>query len=252
MLEIVALDIRLDHQVFTDLMNDVISDENSRTGISFEWSEKTASLSQSGINMYKITYTNLDSSNTIDLVAEQSGADIVFKPFELRNYNSSFYKCNYQDDDLTQVMLLSLKRCALKNKGTFGCVFDGNYTLVTDGRDVSTKVKSVALIDDKNKIYSLKSQQIEDIGDEEDTVCYVPKYIISEWLEENPAFQMKLQNVPKNDQFELMAQFAIYQKQKGMINANQFRDIIIQVGSFAEMIGGFKEKDIKNLYQFFV
>ena len=253
MFEIVDIDIRMDHQQFSDTMNEVMTDESNRTGISFDWSDKESHLSKSNTSMYKVTFTNLDSSNTIDIVAEKSNNDIVFKPIALRNYNESFYKSNYDDDDLSNVMLVALKRLALKAKGSFGCTMDGKSTLVKDGRDISTHIVGLALIDDKGKVYHLKhSQNIDEEDDDNGISSYVPRYLINDWLEENPAFQIKLQSVPKTDQFELMGQFAIYQKKKDMLTADQFRDVILQVGTFAEMVGGFKDETVKNIYQFFI
>lgn len=253
MFEIVDIDIRMNHQQFTDVMDEVMRDESSRTGISFDWSDKESHLSKSNTSMYKVTFTNLDSSNTIDVVAEKSNNDIVFKPIALRNYNESFYKSNYNDDDLSNVMLVALKRLALKAKGSFGCTMDGQSTLVKDGRDISTHVVGLALIDDKGKVYHLKhSQNIDDEDDDSNISSYVPRYLINDWLEENPMFQVKLQSVPKTDQFELMGQFAIYQKKKDMLTADQFRDVMLQIGAFAEMVGGFKDETVKNIYQFFI
>jgi hypothetical protein len=37
-----------------------------------------------------------------------------------------------------------------------------------------------------------------------------------------------------------------------MITADQFRDIMLQIGTFADMLGGFKDEALKNVYQFFV
>lgn len=252
MLEIVDIGFTLDFTTFHNVVDEVISDESSRTGIGFDWSDKEAHLSKSNKNVYKITFNNLDSSNTIDLVASKVASGIQFEPIELRNYNNTFYKWNYKDDDLTQVMLLALKRSALKAKGNFGCIFDGQYTLVKDGRDMSAHVTGLAIIDDRGKVYHLKHGQNLDEEDDDNTIGYVPRYLINDWLDENPQFQAKLQTIPKIDQFEMMAQFAVYQKRKNMLTADQFRDVLLQVGTFAEMIGGFKDESIKSIYQFFV
>lgn len=252
MLEIVDIGFTLDFTTFHNVVDEVISDESSRTGIGFDWSDKEAHLSKSNKNVYKITFNNLDSSNTIDLVASKVASGIQFEPIELRNYNNTFYKWNYKDDDLTQVMLLALKRSALKAKGNFGCIFDGQYTLVKDGRDMSAHVTGLAIIDDRGKVYHLKHGQNLDEEDDDNTMGYVPRYLINDWLDENPQFQAKLQTIPKIDQFEMMAQFAVYQKRKNMLTADQFRDVLLQVGTFAEMIGGFKDESIKSIYQFFV
>lgn len=253
MIDIVSLDFSLDWKEFCDIVDNAISDESSRTGISFDWSNKEAHLSKSNKNVYKITFTNLDSSNTIDLVANKVASEIKFEPIELRNYNNTFYKCNYEENDLAQVMLLVLKRSALKAKGNFGCIFNGQYMLVKDGRDMSTHVIGLAIIDDRGNIYHLKhGQNLDEEEDDDNTMGYVPKYLINDWLDENPQFQAKLQTVSKSDKFDIMAQFAIYQKQKNMINASQFMDIMIQVGNFADLVGGFKDESVKSIYQFFV
>jgi hypothetical protein len=252
MLEIVDIGFTLDFTTFHSVVDEVISDESSRTGISFDWTYKEAHLSKSNKNVYKITFNNLDSSNSIDLVASKVTSGIQFEPIELRNYNNTFYKWNYEDDDLIQVMLLALKRSALKAKGDFGCILDGKYTLVKDGRDISTHVAGLAIIDDRGKVYHLKHGQNIDDEDDNNTMGYVPSYLINDWLDENPPFKAKLQSFPKSEQFELMGQFAIYQKRNGMITADQFRDIIIQVGTFTDMLGGFKDEMLKNIYQFFI
>lgn len=254
MFEIVDIDIKIDHKQFTDVVDEVISDESSNQGISFDWSDKEAHLTRSNTTMYKITFNNLDSNNNVEMVAQKSANDIIFKPIALRNFNETFYKYNYLDDDLIKVVLLALKRLAIKAKGNFGCIMDGNSTLVRDGRDISNHIVGLAIIDDKGKVYNLKNSGVQDIDDDEDsnTIGYVPKYLINDWLDENVQFQVKLQSVPKQDQFELMGQFAIYQKRKNMITADQFRDIMLQIGTFADMLGGFKDEALKNVYQFFV
>lgn len=252
MFDIVDIDMRIDYSIFSNTMDEVIRDESSRTGISFDWASKKASILRSNTSVYKIIITNMDSSNKMEIVADDIGNDIVFKPFELRNFNETFYKLSYQDDDLLQVTLLALKKIALKAKGNFGCILDGQYCLVHQGRDISPHVKSVALVDDNGKIYSLKGGQKIDDSQEDDGMGYVPQYLINTWLEENEPFQNKLQSVPKTEQFELMGQFAIYQKRKDMITASQFRDLIIQIGTFADMVGGFKDNSLSSVYQFFV
>lgn len=255
MLEIVDIDFTLDYQTFRNIVDDVISEISSNKGIGFDYNDKEAHLSRSNRAVFKLTFTNTDSSNTIDVVANKVNNSIEFKPIELRNYNNSFYTYNYYDDDLTEVMLTVLKRSAIKGKGSFGCILDGKCTLVKDGRDISTHIVGIAIIDDRGKVYHLKHDQNLDNDDEDDNnnaFGYVPRYLINDWLDENLQFQSRLQTVPKTEQFELMAQFAIYQKRKDMLTADQFKDILLQVGTFAEMVGGFKDESIKNIYQFFV
>lgn len=255
MLEIVDIDFTLDYQIFRNIVDDVVSEISSNKGIGFDYNDKEAHLSRSNRAVFKLTFTNTDSSNTIDVVANKVNSNIEFKPIELRNYNNSFYTYNYYDDDLIEVMLTVLKRSAIKGKGSFGCILNDKCTLVKDGRDMSMHIAGIGIIDDRGKVYHLKhGQNCEDDENDDDnnTIGYVPKYLINDWLDENPQFQAKLQTISKTDQFEMMAQFAVYQKRKNMLTADQFRDVLLQVGTFAEMIGGFKDEYIKNIYQFFV
>lgn len=253
MLEIVNLDITLNHKTFSDIMDDVISDFTSNTGISFEWSDKEAHLSQSNLSMYKVSVKNNDAGNELDIVAEHKGNDIIFKPFELRNYNNSFYKFSYEDDELKQIMMSVLKKCALKGTGNFGGVDNGNFILIKDGKDISSHVKGIAMVDDRNNIYTLQAKDIQTDEDEDqdDVMGYVPKYLISDWLDENLQFKEKIQGMPKTEQFEIMAQYALFQRRKKAISANQFRDLIVQMGSLIETIGGFKDQSIKDIYELF-
>lgn len=253
MIDIVSLDFSLDWKEFYDIVDNIISDESSRTGISFDWNCSEAKLSRSSKSVYKIVFKNNDNSNTIEMVANKEGNNIKFEPLELRNYNNSFYKCNYDDDDLAYVMFLSLEKLATKAKGDFGCILKGQSLLIKKGRNASSHITGLAILDDAGRVYNIKhGKVIDEDDDEDDDLTYIPKLLINEWLDSNKPFKEKLNNVPKSDQFDMMAQFAIYQKQKDMINASQFRDIIIQVGNFADLVGGFKDESVKSVYQFFV
>jgi hypothetical protein len=254
--EIVNIDFKLDHNQFVQITDEIVSDESSRTGTSFDWSESEAHLSKSNKSVYKLTFKDLDSGESIELVANKSLNDIEFVPIELRNYNNSFYKSSSinNTDEIASLVLLVLKRSAMKAKGSFGCILNGQSTLVNQGRDMSDHIKGLALIDDKGKVYNLKYlQAIDDDEDDNNTVGYVPRYLINDWLDENPQFQAKIQTISNQlDKFEMMAQFAIYQKRKNMLTSDQFRDILLQVGTFVDMLGGFKNESVKNIYQFFV
>lgn len=253
MLEIVDIDIKIDGNLFRDVIDDVMIKESNSFNETIDWSETMATLGRSGTPMCKIHIVNKDDSNTADIIAEQSGLDIYFKPIMLRNYNRSFYKFDYKSEKLEIVLLHLLKRLAIEAKGTIGMFNNDEKVLIKDGRDLTDHIKSLAIIDDRGRVYSLKASNIEDTENEGDeSIGYIPTYLISEWLNDNLQFQTKIQGMPKTDQFELMAQFAVYQKRKNMLTADQFRDLLMQIGSFVDLVGGFKDESIKSIYQFFV
>lgn len=255
MLEIVDIDFSLPFHEFSTIIEEVIGNESSNKGISFDWEWKEASLSKSNSNVYKITLNNLDSNNKIEMVANKLATnEIAFKPIQLRNFNNTFFKWDYMDDDLLDLMMILLKTLAIKSKGSFGCILNDKKFLINGGRDISNHITGIGLIDDKGHVHHLKHGQTVDEEDDDYSSDngYVPKYLINEWLDENIQFQAKLKDIPKKEQFELMAQYAVYQKKKNMITADQFRDILIQVGSFSELIGGFNDETIKNIYQLFI
>ena len=90
------------------------------------------------------------------------------------------------------------------------------------------------------------------MSDADNDITYIPKYTIDEWLTENTAFKANLNGLDQNKKLELMAQFAIYQKNNNKITSTSFRDIMIQLGNLADLLGGFTDETVKSVYQLIV
>lgn len=252
MFEIVNVGFKLDFKKFYDIVDSNVTAMEQRTGDNLTFDFKDAHTTSGRQSMYKGTITNSDSGEEIMFVAEHIGNDISFKPFELKNMNKSFYTGSIGNHTLCELFINVLREGALKGKGNFGCISDNQYIMVQDGKDISSKIKGIAFIDTSNKIYSLKSEPMEQEEEDDDVMGHIPKYLINDWLDEFPSFKGKLQSVPQDQSFDMMAQFIIYQKRHDMVDASQFRDIMLQVGTFAEMVGGFKDNMVKDIYQLLV
>ena len=257
MLEIVDMDIRTSFKNFEDVMDEVTSDFTSNKQIDFSWKSKEAHLSKSNMNVYKITINNNDTGSCIDCVAEHNLNDIVFKPFKLKNFNESFYTIPYGQNELCEVFLECIMKLTIKYKGTLGCITENGPILIEQGKNLSNRVKGYGIIDDRGKIHCLRTDSsLSDIDEDQDTSdidSYIPRYLVNDWLDENPAFKEKVKIVTdKRERFELMAQFALYQKRKNMITSDQFRDILMQTGTLINMVGGFKDETINNIYQLLI
>jgi hypothetical protein len=60
-----------------------------------------------------------------------------------------------------------------------------------------------------------------------------------------------ISNMDRRQQFETIAAYLISQKNNNKINSFEFSDLFRQTGTFIDMVGGFQNDAIKNLYQFF-
>ena len=249
MFQILNIDIDLPFDKF---------ENNLRLGPDLEYEYKVANLSRSNTDMYKIIIHNTINGVEFDITAEKTKTDhIVFKNFNIKNFCDSFYIFKPEEDkEICRGVADTLLICAVDAKGSFACIDQDRILLCENGKNISPDNLSIGIVNRKTgSVYAVRDKdKIKGLNEDEDddTSSYIPTYLINTWLNDNPQFQTKLQNVSQTDKFELMAQYAIYQKNKDMINADQFRDILLQVGTFVDMVGGFKDETIKSLYKFFV
>ena len=181
----------------------------------------------------------------------------------LSNFNKSYYLKNYPHSDSNTAINLDatvrniLYAFAQKSDGTLIIMSGNDFNCIKEGKEILASQMAFNIINRKTKEviydsthktnYTTTEYSSEDDDEEE----YIPKYLLKTWLEDNAQFKEKVSQVPKEESFDMMVQFAMYQKLHGKINATQFRDIVIQAGNFAELVGGFKDNTVKNIYQFF-
>lgn len=179
----------------------------------------------------------------------------------LSNFNKSYYLKNYpfQDSDvainLDTTVRNILHSFAQKSDGTLITMSGNDFTCIKEGKEIPASQMAFKIINRKTKevIYDSTHKTnyttTEYSSEDDDEEGYIPKYLLKTWLEDNAQFKEKVSQVPKERSFDMMVQFAMYQKLHGKINATQFRDIVIQAGNFAELVGGFKDNTVKNIYQ---
>lgn len=249
MISFLRLDFKVDKGVFeNELENSINRHASYPDDISFEITE--ASTSSSNSKMYLLTMDDQNANTHIKIVSvrEPDNSMRFTDTIKLKNYNNSFiisddYNNNH---DLENVLLNALLSCCKNDKnGILVSIFNNDQFVLKEGKDLS-KGSKLAVVDKKGNVYTDSDE--ENVTVDDDISGHVPTYLINDWLEENTAFKEKLNGISQKDQLELMAQFAIYQKRKEMISFSQFRDIFIQIGSFIDIVGGFKDESMNNIY----
>ena len=264
--QIFNIDIECGQSELEQCVIDCIDYYQNNCNFEYNWSLNNTRTNQGKV-VCAITLTNLDTSGKFELVASsKSGGRIVFENLSLNSYNKSFYKhipssTTSCPDCLVDLAFDILSRLAIENKGSVsGFFMDANNDLrpivVSNGKSMSHRIKGFGIVDDKNRIYSSSESQFlsDDDDDTDDEVedNYIVKYLIKDWVDENPQFKEKLNNTSKEDVPELMGQFAIYQRQKDMITSNQLKDIMFQLDGIVKIKGGFKDPNVEMIHKMVV
>ena len=246
MFKILDININIGHDSLIDILNDCIYNFSDYNYDIFE-----SKLSRSNKDMYKLEVSD-NGTVVFTIVAEKGINDeFIFKKIKLNNFNNSFYIFHSSDERIKNFVDEMLMKLSRKSKGDV-IYYHNSPVVIVKGRN-STNA-SLAIIDNRTKKIYSENKDVETLDEDDDSVqsSYIPTYLLNDWLEENQPFKNKLQSVNPNDKFDLMAQYAIFQKNKNVIDPFQFRDLFIQIGTFAEMIGGFKDETVKTLYSFFI
>lgn len=260
--QIFDIDIECEQSELEKCISDCIDHCQTQCNFEYDWSLNNTRTNQGKV-VCAITLTNLDTSGKFELVASsKSGGRIVFENLSLNSYNKSFYKHNpgssdERSDYLVPLAFNIMSKLAIQNKGNVaGYFMDVGDNLrpfvISNGKSMNHRIKGFGIIDDKNRIYSSsESHFLPDDDDDTDEVedNYVVKYLIKDWVDENPQFKEKLNNTSKEDVPELMGQFAIYQRQKDMITSNQLKDIMFQLDGIVKIKGGFKDPNVEMIHK---
>ena len=249
MISFLRLDFKVDRATFeNELENSINHHASYPEDISYDITD--ANTSSSNSKMYLLTMDDNNKNTKIKIVSshEPDNSMRFTDDIKLRNYNNSFIISDDYDNNntLENILFHTLLSCCKNDKnGILVSIFNNDQFVLKEGKDLS-KGSKLAVVDKKGNVYTNSDK--ETVTVDEDISGHVPTYLINDWLEENTAFKEKLNGISQKEQLELMAQYAIYQKRKEMISFSQFRDIFIQIGSFIDIVGGFKDESMNNIY----
>lgn len=251
-LSIVNIDIKLKKKDLEDFVQDL--SQNIESGLNYEYLASVKdSKTRKGTSLITLKIENLDQPFEFSIMGEiNKNAEVEFKPMKLGNVSGGFYESKQlpsDDDEVVQLFNSALKQLANANNGTYISLFSPTMaaTVIVEGKDKSNRIKNIAFIDDRGRVYSGESVEDKNESDEDNESYYIPKYFINDWLNDNPQFKQKLQNVDKEDVIDYMGKFIVFQKQNDQVDASQFRDIFTQLGNMADLQSGFKDETLQTL-----
>ena len=256
------VEIKADIDKVTRIAEECINDWDNNTNHEYSF-ESNKTRTTKGHNIYNLKFTNLDLSTYVEIVASCDKNDVVFENLSLASFNNGFvrYNCNMDGSDhLPGLVSDWITSIALETNGSIsGYYSSGEFLfplLVVKGKDLSNRIKGLAVIDDKQRIYSdfndYPHPSDDDDEDEFEDNSYTGKYIIKDWIDDNPKFKEKLNQTDKDEVPELMGQYAVYQKAHDMITSNQLKDIMIQLDGIVKLKGGFKDQNVETIRQMII
>lgn len=248
-LAIVKINIDIDKSDLRRTVEHFIDEHFSSYDVDFDIRNNTL---KSGKSVCVVAIKDNDSQEEIQFVVKDEVKNYKIEPLKLSNMNDSFYEVtidygynHFSVENLNEIFT----DLAKKGKGTYASLCGDAATLIVDGH--KRKIKTVGIIDENNILYS-SNEESNEMTDIDDDISYIPKYTIDEWLIENATFKGNLDGLGQNEKLQLMAQFAIYQKNNDLINGTQFRDLMIQLGNIADLLGGFTDETVKSVYKLIV
>lgn len=204
-----------------------------------------------GRNMYKLEVDNGNNS-TMEVVAEKDDVtgDVYLHPFKLSNMGESFYKFNYDDNDIagededpTMFVCYAFRKICEKNKATVAYIDARNNVVLIKEGNAQNKA-SLAIVDPSGNVYSsLKAKSISSLGDDDDVDFHVKKPI-NEWLQEHREVGAAISKLPLNQKMDYIGKYLIQARVNDEIDASEFADIFCQAGLF-----GFSDPSVLNIYK---
>jgi hypothetical protein len=254
--KIISINLEIDADKFFTEFESKLNDWNNNYSTQFILSQKKVST-RMGKDMMR--YELDDSVYNFTILANRNGSKIKFEPFELKDFNRSFYKectdeniSSYEESPNNCFISIFSKICE-DNKGTVAAITGKSTILVHNGK-IDNGAKTEVMIKGSNGTkYTLETidEDIFQQDEDEDLPVYVPKIALNEWLDTEYKLKEMISNMDRRQQFETIAAYLISQKNNNKINSFEFSDLFRQTGTFIDMVGGFQNDAIKNLYQFF-
>lgn len=262
MLNIVSIDVKCNLDMFKNILSEKIKNENNAHGTNIKIAMNNKALTSGkqimDINLKDDSQAFSNNGAEYNIVARVMQDTLIFSKLIIREYNNSFYgkvdgdNCEY----LEGILNTSLTEAATKTSGTYASILnDGtlsSITIIDNGIDTSSNGVIAVIDKSNNHVYSWDKQASElNLNDtaDDDMDTYVPAYTLDEWLEDNIVFKSKISSLPKNKQFEMMAQYAIYQKTHGSLNTSKFKDVFMQCYSMLQLFGEIKDQMVQQVYE---
>jgi len=248
-LTVVKMNVDIDKSDLKRVLQNYI--DNALSSFDVDLSIKDNTL-KSGKNVGVVNIKCNDSGEEIQFVLKDEIKNYKLEPMKLSNVGNSFYTVD-TDMGYRYLTCQNLNEIfvdlAKKGKGTYASICYSEPSLIVNGR--KKQIKSIGIVDENNILYT-SDEEPSEMSDADNDITYIPKYTIDEWLTENATFKSNLNGLDQNKKLELMAQFAIYQKNNDKITSTNFRDIMIQLGNLADLLGGFTDQTVKSVYQLIV
>lgn len=255
-LNIISLDLEMDADRFFNELQEKVDEYNNDKDCDIEVNQNKAST-RMGIDVMQYTFCNHNNNSNFEIITHRNGNNVHFEPFMLKSFGEKFFKGNdvsedYQDASACFDQVFT--EICLENKGTYATVNNGVPFLIRKG--VIDRHIKMSIEDSKGNTYSINgvvNDVIEDPVSEDDDEVFIPKVVITEWLEEPEQMKLKamISNMDRAAQFETIAGYLISKKRANAISSFAFSDLFRQAGEFADMFGGFKNPTIQQVYQFF-
>lgn len=253
--KIISINLEIDADKFFTEFESKLADWNNNYSTQFTLSQKKVST-RMGKDMMR--YELEDSVYNFTILANRNGSKIKFEPFELKDFNRSFYKectdnISSWEENPNNCFISIFSEICKDNKGTVAAVAEKSTILVHNGK-IDNGAKTELMIKASNGTkYTLETidEDIFQQDEDEDLPVYVPKIALNEWLDTEYKLKEMISNMDRRQQFETIAAYLISQKNNNKINSFEFSDLFRQTGTFIDMVGGFQNDVIKNLYQFF-
>ena len=256
--EIMKLDVMLTENELKHALERISDKMEDQFGEEYDCTFKKTT-SNSGKEMVLVNLKELNTSSEFECVAnfERSVNKVHFTYVRLRSFGDSFHRFKNYDPSgtlLKAIWLFLEEMSTANNDATSAFIIEGTPHLYLKGRQADHRIKGIGLIDDKGRCYMTNGEEKDGnigagIEDEHDFV-WTPKYMLNDWLSENPKLKETIQQNSK-EVFDIMGKYAIHQKRNDVINVVQFIDLFTQINNLASMSTGFNDPTIKQISELF-
>lgn len=257
MIEFIDFDIKISKDDFTDLLDDVIANNNDFDEIEYQVQEKQTKF---GKTLYVIHFDDNGNSETFDVIADKpspTANEMWFHYMKLQNFNYSFVRTSSPatyEDIYCRLISEALSKSALHTKnGKFVAIYSGNgITVIEKGKKLDGKNYDIAVRDVVKDKYYYRTTDVSDesASEEEDDeddfqiTKFKVKKPIFEWVKENPDLVKMVEGKSDiSERMNIIGKFLMKKKLDGDLDSDLFINLYRQCG-----IIGFSDPTTKKFY----